>query len=145
MVSDIALQLVEAHCCVVNSLADVSAFISTILEDRKVAAASHNITAWYLQAKLKPDAPKTSLVADYDDDGEAQAGGRLLHLISLSAREGVAVMVSRWYGGIHIGPDRFKHINNAANQLLMQQGLTKNAADSGTAQSKSKKHVKKKQ
>ncbi|KAL5111032.1 Protein IMPACT-B [Taenia crassiceps] len=135
----------QAHCCEVASLAEVSAFISTILEDRKVAAASHNITAWYLQAKLKPDALKTSLVADYDDDGEAQAGGRLLHLISMSAREGVVVMVSRWYGGIHIGPDRFKHINNAANQLLIQQGLTKNAANSGTVQAKAKKHGKKKQ
>ncbi|VDK38745.1 unnamed protein product [Taenia asiatica] len=135
----------SAHCCEVNSLAEVSAFISTILEDRKIAAASHNITAWYLQAKLKPDAPKTSLVADYDDDGEAQAGGRLLHLISMSAKEGVVVMVSRWYGGIHIGPDRFKHINNAANQLLIQQGLTKNAANSGIVQSKAKKHGKRKQ
>ncbi|KAL5963464.1 Protein IMPACT-B [Taenia solium] len=135
----------SAHCCEVNSLAEVSAFISTILEDRKVAAASHNITAWYLQAKLKPDAPKTSLVADYDDDGEAQAGGRLLHLISMSAKEGVVVMVSRWYGGIHIGPDRFKHINNAANQLLIQQGLTKSAANSVIVQSKVKKHGKRRQ
>lgn len=25
----------------------------------------------------------------------------------------VAVVVSRWYGGIQLGPDRFKHINNA--------------------------------
>lgn len=64
-----------------------------MLEDRKIAAATHNITAWYLRTKLKADAPTTSLVADYDDDGETQAGGRLLHLISLAAKEGVAVMV----------------------------------------------------
>lgn len=133
----------QAHCCEVASLPEVSAFISTVLEDRKVAAASHNITAWYLQAKLKPDSPNTSLVADYDDDGEAQAGGRLLHLISMSAREGVAVMVSRWYGGIHIGPDRFKHINNAANQLLIQQGFTKSATNSGDIQTKARKRGKK--
>ncbi|CDS42137.1 protein IMPACT [Echinococcus multilocularis] len=133
----------QAHCCEVASLPEVSAFISTVLEDRKVAAASHNITAWYLQAKLKPNSPNTSLVADYDDDGEAQAGGRLLHLISMSAREGVAVMVSRWYGGIHIGPDRFKHINNAANQLLIQQGLTKSATNSGDIQTKARKRGKK--
>ncbi|EUB62523.1 hypothetical protein EGR_02655 [Echinococcus granulosus] len=137
------LRSLEAHCCEVASLPEVSAFISTVLEDRKVAAASHNITAWYLQAKLKPDSPNTSLVADYDDDGEAQAGGRLLHLISMSAREGVAVMVSRWYGGIHIGPDRFKHINNAANQLLIQQGFTKSATNSGDIQTKARKRGKK--
>ena len=28
------------------------------------------------------------------------------------------VVVSRWYGGILLGPDRFKHINNAARTLL---------------------------
>ncbi|KAM3187630.1 hypothetical protein ACTXT7_001904 [Hymenolepis weldensis] len=115
----------KAHCCEVSSLSEVSAFISTVLEDRKVAAATHNITAWYLRTKLKVDAPTTSLVADYDDDGETQAGGRLLHLISLAAKEGV--VVTRWYGGIHLGPDRFKHINNAASQLLTYAGLTKNS------------------
>jgi hypothetical protein len=26
--------------------------------------------------------------------------------------------VSRWYGGIHLGPDRFKHINNCARNVL---------------------------
>lgn len=30
----------------------------------------------------------------------------------------VMVVVTRWYGGIHLGPDRFKHINNAARQIL---------------------------
>lgn len=30
----------------------------------------------------------------------------------------VMVVVSRWYGGVHLGPDRFRHINNAARQVL---------------------------
>ncbi|VDN97876.1 unnamed protein product [Rodentolepis nana] len=133
----------QAHCCEVSSLPEISAFISTMLEDRKVAAATHNITAWYLRTKLKADAPTTSLVADYDDDGETQAGSRLLHLISLAAKEGVAVMVTRWYGGIQLGPDRFKHINNAASQLLAQVNLTKNS-NPETVQPKSKGSGKKK-
>lgn len=29
------------------------------------------------------------------------------------------------YGGIHLGPDRFKHINNAARQVLLQGGFIK--------------------
>jgi len=32
------------------------------------------------------------------------------------------VVVSRWYGGIQLGPDRFKHINNAARLLLGSWG-----------------------
>lgn len=33
------------------------------------------------------------------------------------------VVVSRWFGGIHLGPNRFQHINNAARQVLEQAGL----------------------
>ncbi len=30
----------------------------------------------------------------------------------------MAVVVSRWYGGILLGPARFTYINNAARELL---------------------------
>ena len=36
--------------------------------------------------------------------------------------ENVMVVVSRWYGGIHLGPDRFKHINNCTRTILEQHG-----------------------
>jgi putative IMPACT (imprinted ancient) family translation regulator len=35
----------------------------------------------------------------------------------------VAVVVTRWYGGIKLGPDRFKHIKNAARDVLERHGL----------------------
>lgn len=34
----------------------------------------------------------------------------------------VMVVVSRWYGGILLGPDRFKHINNCARNILLEEG-----------------------
>lgn len=34
----------------------------------------------------------------------------------------VMVVVSRWYGGILLGPDRFKHINNCARNILVEEG-----------------------
>lgn len=34
----------------------------------------------------------------------------------------VFVVVSRWFGGILLGPDRFKHINNAAREILEECG-----------------------
>ena len=37
--------------------------------------------------------------------------------------ENVLVVVSRWYGGIQLGPDRFKHINNCARQILEENGI----------------------
>lgn len=33
----------------------------------------------------------------------------------------VLVVVSRWYGGVLLGPDRFKHINNCARSILVER------------------------
>uniref|UniRef100_A0A183TPE6 RWD domain-containing protein n=1 Tax=Schistocephalus solidus TaxID=70667 RepID=A0A183TPE6_SCHSO len=127
----------QAHCCRVSSLQEVSLFIRKMLEDGKVASATHNITAWYLRAKLRDSSNTLSLVADFDDDGETHAGARLLHLLMMAANEGVAVMVSRWFGGIKLGPDRFKHINSAASSLLAEQKMLK-AADPPRSKTKHK-------
>lgn len=35
----------------------------------------------------------------------------------------VIVVVSRWYGGTHLGSDRFKHINSAARGAVINAGL----------------------
>jgi putative IMPACT (imprinted ancient) family translation regulator len=40
----------------------------------------------------------------------------------------VTVVVSRWFGGILLGPDRFKHINNAARLALEANGFVRAAA-----------------
>ena len=59
---------------------------------------------------------------DCDDDGETHAGSRMLHLLEILNCQNVLVVVTRWYGGTHLGPDRFKHINNAARNVLEQSG-----------------------
>lgn len=48
---------------------------------------------------------------DYDDDGESAAGGRLLNMMELSGTNNVCVVVTRWFGGVQLGPGRFKDIN----------------------------------
>ena len=37
--------------------------------------------------------------------------------------DNVLIVVTRWYGGIHLGPDRFKHINERALTLLKSLNL----------------------
>ena len=63
---------------------------------------------------------KTAMVlkSDNDDDGEHGAGSRLAHLLEMRNETKVLVVVSRWYGGIHLGPKRFVHISNVARDLL---------------------------
>lgn len=49
----------------------------------------------------------------------------------------VIVVVSRWFGGIHLGPDRFKHINSAARDGIVKGGFDAN--DSNNTKKKKKK------
>ena len=89
--------------------------------NHKIPIATHNIVAYRMNLEItnpKTGVTNTILERDCDDDGEKAAGGRLLHLLDMLKVENVYVMVTRWYGGIHLGPDRFKDINNCAREAL---------------------------
>lgn len=79
-------------------------------------SSHHALTYPYLSPDEHAD-------TDYDDDGETQAGARLKHLLEVLDLTGVLVVVTRWFGGIHLGPDRFKHINQAARDALEAGGF----------------------
>lgn len=97
--------------------------------DKKVAKATHNITAWRTRG------PNETSYQDYDDDGETAAGGRILHLMQLMDVWNVMVVVTRWYGGILLGPDRFRIINQAAREALIS-GKFVQATDGGKRKGK---------
>jgi hypothetical protein len=85
----------------VDSPAQAKLFVRhLLLTDKKAAKASHNITAWRIKGA------NNASFQDCDDDGETAAGGRLLHLLQLMDAWNVMVVVTRWYGGTHLGPDR---------------------------------------
>ncbi|KMU83114.1 imprinted and ancient [Coccidioides immitis H538.4] len=75
---------------------------------------------------------------DFDDDGETAAGGRMLHLMQLMDVWDVVVVVTRWYGGVKLGPDRFRIINAAARDALVKGGFEKSAATNGQEKGKKK-------
>eukprot|EP00936_MAST-01D_sp_MAST-1D-sp1_P002367 g2367.t1 len=54
----------------------------------------------------------------FDDDGEANGGKRLLGMLNKERALGVAVVVSRWFGGVMLGKARFEHIMGAGRSLL---------------------------
>ncbi|KAK9759047.1 Uncharacterized protein family UPF0029 [Popillia japonica] len=109
----------QGHFCEVKSQQDVRCVMNILLENKKISQATHNISAY----RIKTDSG--SILQDCDDDGEHHAGGRLLHLLQILNVTNVFVVVSRWYGGIQLGPDRFRHINNAARQVLGEAGVIK--------------------
>jgi hypothetical protein len=44
-------------------------------------------------------------------------------MVSYDSRKKQSKTILYRYGGIQLGPDRFKHINNAARQVLMLGGF----------------------
>lgn len=119
-----------ARAVQVKDLAQAQAFLDHLTAtDKKVAVASHNISAWRIKQKkeggggaIGSDSGET-VVQDYDDDGETAAGGRLLHVMQLMDVWNVLVVVSRWYGGIHLGPARFRLINDVGRDALVKGGF----------------------
>ena len=53
---------------------------------------------------------------------------RLSNVVDNEETKGIAVIVSRWYGGILLGPDRFKIISSTARNLLEDLGYLKSNA-----------------
>jgi len=89
-----------------------------LLTDKKASKATHNVTAWRMRGG-------EAIYQDCDDDGETAAGGRLLHLMQIMDVWDVMVVVTRWYGGVQLGPDRFRIINQVARDALVQGGWAK--------------------
>ncbi|KAL2608170.1 hypothetical protein R1flu_026743 [Riccia fluitans] len=111
----------------VTSVQEVQDVKQYLLSNPKIAKATHNILAYRIvqprTGKGKHGLEGETVISDCDDDGENAAGGRLLHLLEMCKCKNVVVVVSRWYGGTLLGPDRFKHINNVARELLDAQGF----------------------
>lgn len=85
--------------------------------DKKAAKATHNITAWRIRGE------NDVTYQDCDDDGESAAGGRLLHLLQIMGVWDVMVVVTRWYGGVHLGADRFRIIGGVAREAVVRGGF----------------------
>uniref|UniRef100_A0A6P7FCV0 Protein IMPACT-like n=1 Tax=Diabrotica virgifera virgifera TaxID=50390 RepID=A0A6P7FCV0_DIAVI len=109
----------QGHVCEVKSKEEVNAFMELLLENKKIAHATHNISAYRILL------PNNVVLQDCDDDGENKASSRVLELLQTLKLNNVMVVISRWYGGIQLGPDRFRHINNAARQALVEAGFVK--------------------
>jgi hypothetical protein len=106
-------EIMIAHVCTVHCMEHVQwALAELLFNDKKVARASHNMLAYrFISDGI--------MVSDNDDDGEKGSGAKLASLLQLSRVENVLVVVSRWYGGIHLGSARFKHIASVARDALV--------------------------
>ncbi len=103
----------QAHIARATTIDAVRAVMRALREDPRLAAATHLIMAYRLAAGD----------ADRDDGGEGGAGDRMLHLLHRMAKTDIVAVVVRWYGGIQLGPDRFKHITGVLKKLIEESGF----------------------
>ncbi|KAG8860529.1 eIF2 kinase Gcn2p negative regulator [Tulasnella sp. 330] len=118
------------RACAITDPSQVRPIIEYLLTDRKIACAAHPVIhAWRCETN-------GILHQDNDDDGENAAGARLAHLLQILDLTQVLVIVTRYFGGIHLGADRFKHINAAARDAIERAGLLEDPAKKGRASKK---------
>ncbi|TDH39168.1 YigZ family protein [Pseudohoeflea suaedae] len=82
-------------------------FIQELCRNKKFAKASHN--SWAL---LSAECPLKS------DDGEAGAGNVILRMLEREGLRDHIVVVTRWFGGKHLGGDRFRNVQEAVRIYL---------------------------
>lgn len=90
-----------------NSPEEAKAFIKNLCRKKKFAKATHN--SW---AFLEEDGPIKN------DDGESGAGMVIVRMLEREKLNNHIVVVTRWYGGKHLGGDRFRHVRNAVLHYL---------------------------
>ncbi|KAK2191240.1 hypothetical protein NP493_55g06046 [Ridgeia piscesae] len=112
----------QGHIAAVASEAEVAQVMEKILSDRRCAAATHNIQAYRVLQKPADENHVATYLTNYVDDGEKGASIQMLRLLESMDATNVIVIVTRWYGGIHLGPDRFRHINAISRKLLEEHG-----------------------
>lgn len=86
---------------------EAKAFVKALKRNKKFAKATHN--SWGL---LTSDGPVKN------DDGEAGAGMVILRMLEREHLRDEIVVVTRWFGGKHLGGDRFRHVQDAVRHYL---------------------------
>ncbi len=90
-----------------TSEAEAKAFIKQLCRKKKFAKATHN--TWALitdDGQIK------------NDDGESGAGMVILRMLEREDVKNHIIVVTRWYGGKHLGGDRFRHVTGAAQLYI---------------------------
>lgn len=105
------------RACQITHPSQVPLILSYLMEDKSTAKAAHPvINAWRCEVN-------GTMHQDNDDDGETAAGARLAHLLQILDLKDVLVVVTRYFGGIHLHGDRFRHINSVARAALEAGGF----------------------
>ncbi len=88
--------------------AAVDATLKALKRDKAYAKATHN--TWGVL--LSDGTPLKG------DDGESGAGMVILRMLEREGLNDHLLIVTRWYGGKHLGGDRFRHVQTCVKAYL---------------------------
>ena len=94
----------------VTDAAGVKTFVATLKAEKKFAKATHN--SW---AAVLDDGSAVK-----DDDGESGAAAVILKMTLRAGLRGHVIVVTRWYGGVKLGGDRFAHVVTSVRAYLAE-------------------------
>ena len=94
----------------VRSQAEIKTFLKRLKRAKKFAKATHNTWA----ARM---ADGTEIK---NDDGEGGAGMIILQMMQRQEITDAIIVATRWYGGTHLGGDRFRHVKTSVQHLFDQ-------------------------
>jgi putative IMPACT (imprinted ancient) family translation regulator len=92
----------------VQNRAEVDAVLKELKREKAYVKATHN--TWGVQ--LSDGIPLKS------DDGESGAGMVILRMLERAGVQDHVIVVTRWYGGKHLGGDRFRHVQSCVKEYL---------------------------
>ncbi len=93
----------------VTNRAEAVNFIKKLKRKKKFARATHN--TW---AVIFADGEQVK-----NDDGESGAGALILQMLERAELRDHIIVVTRWYGGVHLGGDRFRHVKTCVQEYFL--------------------------
>jgi len=91
----------------VASREEARSFLKSLCRQKKFSKATHN--TW---AVLLPEGPLKN------DDGESGAGMVIARMLEREGLTDHIIVVTRWYGGVKLGGDRFRRVQESVRHYL---------------------------
>jgi len=95
----------------VHNKEEAKAFLVHLKKNKKYAKATHNTYA----IRIAKDG---AIFESKNDDGEAGAGMVILRIMQKEDAVNCIICVTRWFGGVKLMGDRFKHVGDATKYAI---------------------------
>lgn len=97
----------------VQNREDIKKFLTQLKQNKKYAKATHNTWA----ARISHQG---AIYETKSDDGETGAGMVILRVMQKERISNTVICVTRWFGGVKLMGDRFKHVQDATKYAIEQ-------------------------